>query len=73
MATTTDSEPPLPKTQKAWLVTARGHPSNALTFTENHPVSSDLLPDEVLVKVQAAALNPMSVSSKLLTIPHRDK
>lgn len=49
----------VPQTQKAWLAIRRGEPSYALRLDNNVPVSSKLENGEVLVKVQAAALNPV--------------
>ena len=49
----------IPKVQSAWKVVGRGHPTKAVVFDKNDPVPSDLKPGEVLVKVQAAAFNPM--------------
>lgn len=50
----------LPKTQRAWRAVKRSKPSDALIFRSDVPVPP-LSPGEVLVKVQAAALNPVSV------------
>lgn len=49
----------IPKVQRAWTVVRRGHPSKALVLNDSVPVLADLESGEVLVKVQAAALNPM--------------
>ncbi|PFH52444.1 hypothetical protein AMATHDRAFT_140283 [Amanita thiersii Skay4041] len=49
----------LPELQQAWLVIRRGSPSDALSFRTDWPVPTKLKPGEVLVKVQAAALNPV--------------
>ncbi|KIY51029.1 NAD(P)-binding protein [Fistulina hepatica ATCC 64428] len=56
----------IPRTQKAWIVERRGVPSKALTLKNDWPVPTKLDKDEVLVKVQAAALNP--VGYKLMGI-----
>ncbi|KAG2157418.1 NAD(P)-binding protein [Suillus clintonianus] len=48
----------LPKTQRAWRAVKRGKPSESLVFQTDVVVPS-LSPGEVLVKVQAAALNPV--------------
>jgi NADPH:quinone reductase-like Zn-dependent oxidoreductase len=53
----------IPKTQRAWRVLRRGHPSKALEFAQNAPVRTDLADGEVLVKVGAAALNPVCVNT----------
>ncbi|KAF4614751.1 hypothetical protein D9613_003251 [Agrocybe pediades] len=47
------------KTQRAWTVIRRGTPDNAAVLNKEWPVPQDLRPGEVLVKVQAAALNPL--------------
>lgn len=49
----------IPDVQRAWVVIRRGKPNQALEFKNDWPVPKDLQPGEVLVKVQAAALNPM--------------
>ncbi|KAK7693253.1 hypothetical protein QCA50_002819 [Cerrena zonata] len=49
----------IPDTQKAWLAVKRGTPAQAIRFEENAPVSAKLKKGEVLVKIQAAALNPV--------------
>jgi hypothetical protein len=54
----------LPTTQKAWLVVRRGPPDVALELVHDAPVPTELQDGEVLVKVGAAALNPVSVSSR---------
>jgi NADPH:quinone reductase-like Zn-dependent oxidoreductase len=49
----------IPKTQSAWLVVRRGRPENAVVLKTDVPVPSKLGQGEVLVRVQAAALNPI--------------
>ncbi|KAF8911157.1 hypothetical protein CPB84DRAFT_1842406 [Gymnopilus junonius] len=49
----------IPDVQSAWVNVARGAPDKALLFEQNWPVPKDLAEGEVLVKVQAAALNPV--------------
>lgn len=49
----------IPTTQKTWVVARQGKPSKALVFDEHATVPSQLKPGEVLVKVKAAALNPV--------------
>lgn len=56
--TTTTSEKKLPATQKAWRVTGSGKPEKVLKFGDA-PISAKLKKGEVLIKVQAAALNPV--------------
>jgi len=48
----------IPDYQKAWVSTARGLPRQVLKLKADWPVSKHLEKGEVLVKVQAAALNP---------------
>ncbi|KAI0375056.1 NAD-P-binding protein [Pilatotrama ljubarskyi] len=48
----------IPATQKSWRVTAKGKPAKVLKLVET-PVPAKLKKGEVLVKVQAAALNPV--------------
>ncbi|KDQ33856.1 hypothetical protein PLEOSDRAFT_1033378 [Pleurotus ostreatus PC15] len=48
-----------PATQKAWIVERMGHPSRALKFRSDWPVPSEIPKDHVLVRIQAAALNPL--------------
>ena len=50
-----------PQTQRAWTVVSRGTPREVLLLDETAPVPSDLAAGEVLVKVEAAALNPVYV------------
>ncbi|KIY73557.1 NAD(P)-binding protein [Cylindrobasidium torrendii FP15055 ss-10] len=47
-----------PTVQQAWIAVARGHPKDALKLKKDWPVSSKLNKGEVLVKIEAAALNP---------------
>ncbi|KAG5635903.1 hypothetical protein H0H81_009728 [Sphagnurus paluster] len=49
----------VPKTQRAWIIQSRGPPSKALSLQSNWEVPTELKEGEVLVKVQAAALNPV--------------
>lgn len=63
---TPESTAQLPEKQKAWLVTGKGAPAQVLKLDRNVPVPSKLTTGEVLVKVQAAALNPVYVISLLL-------
>jgi hypothetical protein len=48
-----------PDVQKAWLVVRQGRPEQALELDGNWPVQKRLRPGDVLVRTQAAALNPM--------------
>ncbi|KAF4578559.1 hypothetical protein EYR36_000366 [Pleurotus pulmonarius] len=50
---------PTPTTQKAWIVERMGHPSKVLKFHSDWPVPSEIPKGHVLVKIQAAALNPI--------------
>lgn len=45
--------------QKAWLVACQGKPAHALKLATDWPVPKKLQPGEVLVRVQAGALNPV--------------
>ncbi|KAF8508092.1 quinone oxidoreductase [Hysterangium stoloniferum] len=49
----------IPTKQKAWVVVKRSSPKNAVVLKEDYPVNSKLEKGEVLVKVHAAALNPI--------------
>lgn len=49
----------IPATQRAWIIERRGPPKTALTLRSDWKVPSKLGPGEVLVKVQAVALNPV--------------
>jgi len=49
----------IPDTQKAWLVTRQGKPAQSLKLVTDWPVPKKLRPGEVLVRVQAGALNPV--------------
>lgn len=48
----------IPATQKTWRVTRKGKPEDVLKFTDA-PVPAKLKKGEVLIKVQATALNPV--------------
>lgn len=62
-ASTTSKEsspkPKIPATQLAWVNEARGAPRDALFFKNDWPVDKKLAPGEVIVKIEAAALNPV--------------
>ncbi|KAF8810131.1 NAD(P)-binding protein [Phlegmacium glaucopus] len=47
-----------PAVQRAWTVIQRGKPANALVLRSDWPVPQKLEKGEVLIKVQAGALNP---------------
>ncbi len=49
-----------PTTQQAWIVKKQGVPKDAVVFETQHPVKKPGK-GEVIVKVQAAALNPVCV------------
>ncbi|KAI0655132.1 NAD-P-binding protein [Cubamyces menziesii] len=59
------TEPPakedkkLPATQRSWRLTGSGEPAKVLKLAEDTPVPAKLKKGEVLVKVHAAALNPV--------------
>ncbi|KAI8995679.1 NAD-P-binding protein [Trametes punicea] len=48
-----------PEKQKSWRVTGKGEPAKVLRLGEDTPVPAKLRKGEVLVRVQAAALNPV--------------
>ena len=48
-----------PTVQRAWVIVRRGKPANALVLRSDWPVPQKLENGEVLIKVQAAALNPV--------------
>ncbi|TFK27373.1 NAD(P)-binding protein [Coprinopsis marcescibilis] len=50
--------PVVPDVQKAWVEIAQGTPEHALQLKSDWPVAKQLVPGDVLVKIQAAALNP---------------
>ncbi|TFY53735.1 hypothetical protein EVJ58_g9286 [Rhodofomes roseus] len=50
----------IPETQHAWRVVGKGEPSKVLRLDKDVPVPKKLDKGEVLVKVQAAALNPVA-------------
>jgi len=52
------SDSAIPTTQKAWMVVKRGKPRDALVLKTDVPVPKPKQ-GEVLVRVRAAALNPM--------------
>ncbi|KAJ3530617.1 hypothetical protein NMY22_g8500 [Coprinellus aureogranulatus] len=56
----------IPATQNAWVSVRKGVPSRSLEFNTDWPVRRTLAPGEVLVKVHAAALNPLGY--KLMTM-----
>jgi NADPH:quinone reductase-like Zn-dependent oxidoreductase len=51
----------IPAVQKAWVNVRQGKPSEAVVFRDDYPVPSKLPPGEVLIKIQAAAYNPVCV------------
>ena len=48
----------IPATQKAWIIERRGLPASSLKLRNDWEVPNKLKQGEVLVKIQAAALNP---------------
>lgn len=54
-----DTEFPIPNVQRAWRSVRRGPPSTSLELHSDVPVPRELKDGEVLIKVEAAALNPM--------------
>lgn len=51
----------IPDTQRAWVIVRKGVPARALELNEAYPVPKQLAAGEVLVRVQAAAFNPVYV------------
>ena len=51
-------ESKLPTTQKTWRIKGKGKPEVALELVDNSPIPK-LSKGELLVKVQAVALNPV--------------
>ncbi|KAJ2917243.1 hypothetical protein MD484_g3207, partial [Candolleomyces efflorescens] len=49
----------IPDVQKAWVSVRKGVPSKSLELKTDWPVSKKLQPGQVLVKIQASALNPV--------------
>ncbi|VDB91720.1 unnamed protein product [Peniophora sp. CBMAI 1063] len=49
----------VPTTQRAWICTGRGTPDKVLRLEKSYPVPSQLQKGAVLIKVKAAALNPV--------------
>ena len=48
----------IPASQRAWIIERRGTPAYALKLRSDWEVPAKLKQGEVLVKIQAAALNP---------------
>lgn len=59
--TTMSTPQPIPDVQKAWVSVRKGSPARSLELRKDWPVKKPLAPGEVLVKVHAAALNPVFV------------
>ena len=49
----------IPLEQKAWIAVRKGIPAQAVVLDEHASMPSEMKGDDVLVKVQAAALNPV--------------
>jgi len=49
----------LPSVQTVWKIVRRGDPARALVKEENAPIPTKIPKGYVLVKVQAASLNPV--------------
>ena len=67
-ATTSEPASTIPATQKTWRPVRSGEPAKALALADDVPVPSKLKKGEILVKVQAAALNPVYVPVPLSTL-----
>ncbi|KAF9790683.1 hypothetical protein BJ322DRAFT_1135184 [Thelephora terrestris] len=59
MASTSASTPSLPPVQTVWRIVRSGDPAKALVKDENAPVPKKIPKGYVLVKIQAASLNPV--------------
>ena len=66
MAPTSGTTTSLPSVQTSWKIVRRGGPAKALVKDQNAPVPTKILKGYVLVKIQAASLNPVYVPA---TIP----
>ncbi|PSS35502.1 hypothetical protein PHLCEN_2v1527 [Hermanssonia centrifuga] len=53
------------QTQRAWINVAKGNPADVLVIDEKRPIPTQLADGEVLIKVQAAALNPVPLVPEL--------
>lgn len=56
----------IPATQRSYRATGKGEPRKAIQLVKDFPVTTALKEGEVLVKVQAAALNPLYVCQSRL-------
>ncbi|KAF9647155.1 NAD(P)-binding protein [Thelephora ganbajun] len=59
MASASATTPTLPSTQTVWKIVRKGVPAKALVKEENAPVPKKIPKGNVLVKIQAASLNPV--------------
>jgi hypothetical protein len=65
--TTTTTQQQLPATQRLYRVARKGEPKTALELIRDASVPSELQDGDVLVKVDAAALNPVCVARSPVT------
>jgi len=61
MASTSVTTAPLPSVQAVWKIIRKGHPIKALVKDENAPVPTEIPEGCMLLKIQAASLNPVCV------------
>ena len=61
MDSTSASASSLPSTQTVWKIVRKGDPAKVLVKEENAPVPKKIPKGHVLVKIQAASLNPVYV------------
>ena len=74
MASISTATTSLPSVQTVWKIVRRGDPAKALVKDQNAPVPTKIPEGYVLVKIQAASLNPVYVycsyhPSAYLTFP----
>ena len=66
MASTSESTASLPSVQTVWKIVRKGDPAKALV-KEEAPVPKIIPKGYVLIKIQAASLNPMCVNHNFTT------
>jgi len=61
MCPTSATVVPLPSVQTVWKIVRKGSPAKALVKDENAPVPTKIPEGCILLKIQAASLNPVYV------------